>query len=187
MEVAMSDAPRAAHASALAAHASTAVPNANHAEPRPLPESAKLERLADALAPRVAALLLPHLLAALNAPPPVAEPAAPVDAAELARILGVSRAFVYEHAAELGAQRVGPGGVDPATGKRRRPRLRFDVETARAAFLCSGGNASQAPDQPVATDDVARSRARRSGRRRASLPEPGSILAPKAPAGRRAA
>lgn len=65
-----------------------------------------------------------------------------VDAATLARLLGVSRSSVYAHAAELGAQRLGDGP---------RARLRFDVEVARAAMGCcvsepsqAGGNASNA-------------------------------------------
>jgi hypothetical protein len=47
-----------------------------------------------------------------------------VDAATLARILGVSRDSIYEHADELGAVRIGDGP---------RARLRFDVERATAA------------------------------------------------------
>jgi hypothetical protein len=94
--------------------------------------SVNLDALAERVAHRVAELLLPAVLEALRAP----APSASVDAATLAGTLGVSRAFVYEHAAELGARRTGPSGADPETGKLRRPRLRFDVETARAAFLC---------------------------------------------------
>ena len=54
-------------------------------------------------------------------------PGAPglVDAAELARRLGVTRAWVYEHATELGAIRLGSG---PS------PRMRFDPEEAIAAM-----------------------------------------------------
>ena len=40
-----------------------------------------------------------------------------IDAAEVARRLGVSREYVYDHAAELGAERLGTGP---------RARLRFD-------------------------------------------------------------
>jgi hypothetical protein len=47
-----------------------------------------------------------------------------VDAAAIARDLGVSTAYIYEHADELGARR-GPG---------KKPRLRFDLAEARAAF-----------------------------------------------------
>lgn len=74
-----------------------------------------LELLADLIAERVAARL--------------AIPAAPttrlVDAATLAAELGLSRTAVYAHADELGAVRLGDG---------RRPRLRFDVATARDAL-----------------------------------------------------
>ena len=48
-----------------------------------------------------------------------------VDAGELARRLGVSRDYVYEHKTMLGGQPIGDGP---------RPRWRFDVETARAAL-----------------------------------------------------
>lgn len=48
-----------------------------------------------------------------------------VDAVTLARLLGISRAAVYDHAEELGARRLGDGP---------RPRLRFDPEVARAAW-----------------------------------------------------
>src|SRR3954452_9001910 len=40
-----------------------------------------------------------------------------LDASEVAKRCGVTRGWVYEHAAELGALRLGNG---------RRPRLRFD-------------------------------------------------------------
>jgi hypothetical protein len=49
-----------------------------------------------------------------------------VDAATVARELGVARSWVYTHSAELGGRRLnGPG--------RGRP-IRFDLEKARAAF-----------------------------------------------------
>jgi hypothetical protein len=48
-----------------------------------------------------------------------------VDAAELARLLGVTRATVYEYAERLGAVRLGDGP---------RGRLRFDAERAVAAW-----------------------------------------------------
>jgi len=44
-----------------------------------------------------------------------------VDAAELARRLGIERSWVYTHAIELGAVKLGGG---------RKPRLRFDPEIA---------------------------------------------------------
>jgi len=44
-----------------------------------------------------------------------------VDAAELARRLGIERSWVYSHAIELGAVKLGSGA---------KPRLRFDPEVA---------------------------------------------------------
>jgi DNA-binding FadR family transcriptional regulator len=62
-----------------------------------------------------------------------------VDAATLAREFGVSRKFVYSHADELGAVRLGKG---------RRPRVRFAPE--RAAEVLSARSVSKAsPAQPA--------------------------------------
>ena len=49
-----------------------------------------------------------------------------VDAATLAGMLGVSRAYVYEHSGDLGALRLGDGP---------RARLRFDPDRARAGLV----------------------------------------------------
>jgi hypothetical protein len=51
-----------------------------------------------------------------------------VDARELAEQLGVNVSFVYDHAAELGAIRLGNG---------QKARIRFDVERAREALDAS--------------------------------------------------
>lgn len=48
-----------------------------------------------------------------------------VDAAAVAAMLGVTRGWVYEHASELGAVRLGAG---------TRPRLRFDLEVVGVAL-----------------------------------------------------
>jgi hypothetical protein len=67
----------------------------------------------DRIAQRVAAVLVEGAA--------VHQPARYVDAAALARTLGVERSWVYAHADELGAVRLGgPGG-----------RLRFDLEDVR--------------------------------------------------------
>lgn len=140
---------------------------------------AQLERLADLVAAR---LRQP----AASAPEPMAslQRAALADgggdrlvsAAALARELGVSRAFVYAHAAELGAIRLGEGP---------RAHLRFDPEGARAALACYGSERSQ-PQTP----SVGAASAPRGPRRRRSLatdrPQPGSIL-PARPRRRREA
>ena len=54
-----------------------------------------------------------------------------VGARELADRLGVSVDYVYGHATQLGAIRLGGG---------QRPRIRFDVETARRALEDSRGH-----------------------------------------------
>lgn len=59
-----------------------------------------------------------------------------MDAGELARHLGLTRAWVYEHAQQLGAIPVGDGP---------RPRLRFDLQTAKKAL-----NTRQRQDETVA-------------------------------------
>lgn len=48
-----------------------------------------------------------------------------MDASQLARHLGLTRAWVYEHAQQLGAIQLGDGP---------RPRLRFDPQTAKQAL-----------------------------------------------------
>lgn len=114
-----------------------------------------------ALADAVAARILPHLAPAEN-------PSTPhhlVDAATVADSLGVSRAYVYEHAEDLGAQRLGDGP---------KPRLRFDLERART---CYASSASQATDTPVNAADPVPSRNRQPRRLPTGLPEPGLVLA----------
>ena len=98
----------------------------------------------DAIAQRVAELLADRQ----------PEPSGLVDAATLARVLGVSRGAVYANAAALGAVRLGDGP---------KARLRFDVDKARAA-MTSGTSGLQPPDaeSPTAPE-------KKRGRRRARL------------------
>jgi hypothetical protein len=109
--------------------------------------------MAQRIAARVLELLaegLADLLAA--APTSTAQTPATrlVDAATVARELAVSRSFVYEHAAELGAERIGEG---------QRPRLRFDLDRARAAWNARQSNErSPAARSPVVTGPVRRRR-----------------------------
>lgn len=115
----------------------------------------ELDQLADAIAERV--------LAGLNGAKPASSL---VDAATLAAELGTSPRFVYEHADELGAMRLGSGP---------KARLRFDLEAARAALACSAGKRSQAET----ASDGGRSAPRRPRVRRGmpnQLPKPGSVL-----------
>jgi hypothetical protein len=89
-----------------------------------------------------------------------------VDAGALAAVLGVSRSFVYQHAAELGAERLGDGP---------KPRLRFDVQAARAAMARSVGERSLGTEP--SDSGALRGRGQR-GRARLPLgvPKPGSVL-----------
>jgi hypothetical protein len=77
--------------------------------------------IAAAVAPTVARTVTEHILELLDE----RQTAGLVDAAGLAGALGVDRAWVYEHADQLGAIRLGTGP---------KPRLRFDVGRAVAAF-----------------------------------------------------
>jgi hypothetical protein len=89
-----------------------------------------------------------------------------VSAAEVARELNVARQWVYEHAAELGARRLGDGP---------RGRLRFDLETVRAASVCL--TSKQSHDLNTSTGaESAPAPDRHKRRLPTHLPEPGSIL-----------
>ena len=78
-----------------------------------------------------------------------------VDAAELARRLGIDRSWVYTHADELGAVRLGGG---------RKPRLRFDPN------LAAGRVAGEPPEKSA--------KPRRSSRRRPPPEQRASQLLP---------
>jgi hypothetical protein len=93
-----------------------------------------------------------------------------VDAGALSALLGVSRRYVYEHADELGAVRLGGGS---------KPRLRFDAHAAKTAMSCPVGERSQA----AITNERGRSGASSVPSRRRlpdRLPKPGSVLAVRA-------
>jgi hypothetical protein len=81
-----------------------------------------------------------------------------VDAEALARFLNVERSYVYEHAAELGAVRLGDGP---------RARLRFDVVEAMRRLTCSIGRGSEGAASRVVEPGRRR---RRSGRLGTSAP-----------------
>jgi hypothetical protein len=105
--------------------------------------------------------------ARVNPRNPVRERTPLVDAATLAVELGVSRDFVYEHAAELGALRLGSGP---------KARLRFDPIAARAALSCYGSERSQAPNPAPALESEPVPTARRR-RLPARSPQHGALLA----------
>jgi hypothetical protein len=85
-----------------------------------------------------------------------------VDAQELARRLGVSRAFVYEHAHELGVIRL---------GRSPRARLRFDTDRALEALSArSASRRSQAGEHAVPVGSPRGSSGEPLGRDRELLP-----------------
>jgi hypothetical protein len=86
-----------------------------------------------------------------------------VDAAALAVHLSVDRSYVYEHATELGAIRLGSGP---------RARLRFDLEDVRrrlSATSCSASRESEAVD-PAPTAGLRPRRRRQTGTTAQLLP-----------------
>lgn len=133
----------------------------------PLPEVLEI-RLADdqldALAARIAAALegTPTTTPATAA----AERQSLVSAAELARLLSVSRQTVYGLARELGGERVGTGP---------RARWRFDPDAARERMRCLRGSTPTAENASVDGASEATTTRRRS-RLPNQLPVPGSIL-----------
>jgi hypothetical protein len=98
-----------------------------------------LERLAELIAERAQPSTRPRL----------------VDAADLARQLSVERSWVYEHANELGAVRLGTGPKAP---------LRFDPDRALAALAsCSADRRSTHAQDPVAEPNRVHRRRRSLG------------------------
>lgn len=110
--------------------------------------------LVDAVAERVL-----ELLAERGAP---ASSSRLVSAGELAEVLGVSRDWVYRHAEELGAERIGGDGPRSEHGGRR---LRFDRQKAVAAagIARQASEGSQSPDPPAAVGRSPRPRRRSAG------------------------
>lgn len=93
-----------------------------------------------------------------------------VDAAELARRLGIERSWVYSHAIELGAVKLGSGS---------KPRLRFDPEVG-ARVLRRAGEEPEA--DPPARSGKRASQPQGSKRKAQLLPirGPGENLPPSA-------
>lgn len=123
-----------------------------------MPDPARLHPAdVEAIAHRSAELVL----AALGATQTSTNPAGPttlIDAAAVAERFGVDRGWVYEHADELGAVRLGAGS---------RPRLRFDPDVVLAAL-------TSRERQPRQTPEIASS----PGRRRRRTTATGAQLLP---------
>ena len=89
-----------------------------------------------------------------------------VDAATLALVLSVDRTWVYDHADELGAIRLGTGD---------RPRLRFIpdrvAEALAAAAPCGSGRGPGTPAPQAQPGEPARPRRRRTPPGAQSVPQ----------------
>ncbi len=108
----------------------------------------------EAIALRVAELLEGGL--------PAPRPAALMNATDVALSLGVTRTWVYDHADELGATRLGTGA---------KARLRFDPQkVADAMASCSTSRGSQEPESPGPTPNSTIRRRPRTGTRSHLLP-----------------
>lgn len=103
----------------------------------------------DAIVGRVAELLQSRRTACPARPGPRL-----VTAAEVARWCGVERSWVYAHAEELGARKIGTG---------ERPRLRFDRAevSERIAALSGSQTGSGRGSTAIAADSPSRSLPRR--------------------------
>jgi DNA-binding transcriptional ArsR family regulator len=113
----------------------------------------ELEQLVHDVAEAAAAAAVRRVLDALEERPITRPPL--VDATQVARALGVSRDTVYEHAEALGVRRVGDG---------IRPRLRFDLDEALAAWTARQASAqSQTARSRLATGNKASRPRRGSG------------------------
>lgn len=87
---------------------------------------------------------------------------------ELADFLGVGRDYVYEHAVELGAWRLGTGP---------RARLRFDLaEVRRRLTSCPAGRESEAEQTRMVEPKRRRARVAASGSGVELLPIRGSVV-----------
>ena len=106
------------------------------------------------LAARIAKLVADQLPREVPEPTPMAPRL--LTAAEVSRWWGVRRAWVYAHAAELGAVRIGDGA---------RPRLRFDPQRVQER-LRSSGSSGTTPELAA----PGRARVRRSARSRGDSP-----------------
>jgi predicted DNA-binding transcriptional regulator AlpA len=124
-----------------------AVTSGGPVAPDPLALLRAVEDLLDALADQLAERLVDRLDAVSQLPSERL-----VDAREIARTTGRSRAWVYEHAGELGAVRLGSGS---------RPRLGFSP--SRVAAYVQAASEPRAPTPlPIRSQPRRRGRARRT-------------------------
>jgi predicted DNA-binding transcriptional regulator AlpA len=108
-------------------------------------DSAAIEEIADRIIDAIVARVV-DVLREEGLSPRASRQTAWLDAQEVARRLGVSREWVYEHAEELGASRIGTGP---------RPRLRFPPQVLDSP----GGN----PTSPQAATRSTNPRGKTAG------------------------
>jgi hypothetical protein len=140
-------------------------PNAPPPSPPPTGRWARARRAAAELSPDAieqVAQRVAQLLRHEQPPPTEVEedartaPARLLTAEQLARHLGLNRAWVYDHAAELGAIQLGDGP---------RPRLRFDAQLAAQAL-----QARRRRNEPTTTSGQPRPRPTRRRRTPSTVP-----------------
>lgn len=124
-------------------------------------EERRFEEVAEVrLAPESIEALATRLAELLGAPRPTEQPSSPprlLTAAEVAEWWGVERSWVYSHAEELGARRLGAGS---------RPRLRFDPDEVSERLGAPPAAPYMRGSPPIAADRHSDSL---SGRRRATV------------------
>ncbi len=112
----------------------TITPNPRRTDPPPPPMTrgrfARARRAAAEIAPETIERIAQRVVQLMRHEPEAHDEGLPaardlMDASQLARHLGLTRAWVYEHAQQLGAIQLGDGP---------RPRLRFDPQTAKQAL-----------------------------------------------------
>jgi DNA-binding transcriptional ArsR family regulator len=123
----------------------------------------------DALADALAAKLAPRVLELLRMSGDLAPQSAPrlVDARELAAKLNLSRDTIYEHARQLGGERIGSGP---------RGRLRFDLDRALAAWTSRFESERSGQRESLAQTEISsRRRSSRMGSDPKLLPTRGRV------------
>ena len=136
----------------------TITPTPRRTDPPPAAVRGPLARAADAplprLAPETIERIAQRVVQLLHHEPDTHDDGSPaardlMDAGQLARHLGLTRAWVYEHAEQLGAIQLGDGP---------RPRLRFDPQTAMQAL-----DERRRRSEPQPAKPTSRARAARDG------------------------
>ena len=106
---------------------------------------ARVRRAAEELTPQAIEQIAQRVVQLLHGQSPGPAGADPsvklLSASEVARRLGVTRAWVYEHAEELGARRLGDGP---------KARLRFDRDAVEAAAPAMSPRAPRRPREAAA-------------------------------------